>query len=113
MGIFGFSKTSRLLNKTQFEHAYANGAIFHRGPIRIHMVENELSHNRLGLSVPKRAGNAVMRNRIKRLLREAFRMMGNPSTQGYDMVVTVRQHTPLSTDHYKTLFTEAISKACR
>lgn len=112
-GMFGFPKSSRILNKNQFEHAYANGATFHRGPIRIHMVENKLPHNRLGLSVPKRAGNAVMRNRIKRLLREAFRMMTDSQAQGYDMVVTVRRHTPFSTDHYQSLFIEAINKACR
>ena len=113
MGMFGFSKSSRLLSRNQFEHAYANGATFHRGPIRIHMVENSLAHNRLGLSIPRRAGNAVRRNRIKRLLREAFRLMADPPAQGYDMVVTVRQHTPFSTDHYQSLLMEAISKAPR
>ncbi|MBG83150.1 MAG: ribonuclease P protein component [Phycisphaerae bacterium] len=113
MGMFGFTKSSRLLSRNQFEHVYTNGATFHRGPIRIHMVENMLEHNRLGLSVPRRAGNAVRRNRIKRLLREAFRLIPDPPVQGYDLVVTVRQHAPFSTEHYQSLLTEALAKTCR
>ena len=113
MGMLRFRKSSRLLNGKQFAHAYASGTVLRRGPIRINLVENDLGQNRLGLSIPKRAGNAVMRNRIKRLLREAFRSMTDSPSQGYDMVVTVRAHTPLSPGGYRSLLVEALRKACR
>ncbi len=111
MGMLRFRKSSRLLNSSQFANAYGNGTTLHRGPIRINLVENGLTHNRLGLSVPRRAGNAVMRNRIKRLVREAFRSMADPQAKGYDLVVTVRAHQPLSPEGYRAMLTEAIRKA--
>ena len=47
-------------------------------------------HSRLGISVPRKVGNAVRRNRIKRLVRETFRLHRDLFPGASDIVFTVR-----------------------
>lgn len=62
------------------------------GPFVVFGRPNGLGWTRLGLSVGKRVGGAVRRNRVKRLLREAFRLEQHVLAPGFDLVVTVRAH---------------------
>jgi len=53
------------------------------------MLRNGLPHNRIAFTFSRKFGNAVERNRCRRLSREAYRMLRNELREGYDLVLLV------------------------
>jgi ribonuclease P protein component len=83
------------------------------GPVTLCGRANALTHSRLGLSVPKRVGNAVRRNKLKRLLREAFRTQRHHFPAAYDVVVLVKPHEPSPLSEYQQLLQTGVEKIHR
>jgi ribonuclease P protein component len=105
---YTFGPSRRLHGSRAFEAVYAARVKKHQGPLTVFGKPNELGHARLGLSVPRRVGNAVVRNRVKRLLREAFRLSQHDWPRGYDVIVTVRPHEIATLADYQRLLFAAV-----
>ncbi len=84
----------RLRHDREFEAVYSARVGRSRGALRLSAIPNSLAHPRLGLSVARRIGSAPVRNRVKRQIREAFRLLQHelPRHRGgrYDYVAGVR-----------------------
>src|SRR5829696_4868418 len=100
-------KSHHLRLPREFEAVYAAKVRESRGPVTVYAIPNDLGHPRIGLSVSRKVGTAVRRNRIRRLLREAFRLMQHDFPRGYDLVIVVRPHEPLMLAEYQKLLSGA------
>ena len=56
----------------------------------IYILKNKYGYNRVGFTVSKKVGKSVIRNRVKRLLRESYRLNEEKILQGYDIIFIAR-----------------------
>ena len=88
---FGLPK-GRIIRKTgEFDRVYRSGQRFRGNGFVVIVLPSNQAESRLGISVQRKAGNAVRRNRIKRLVREVFRLRRELFPLSSDIVVTIRR----------------------
>jgi ribonuclease P protein component len=86
-----FPKSARLLKRGEFRRVYDEGQR-RSGPLcAVFFRPNGLTATRLGITVPVRVGKAVERNRLKRRLREVFRLNRARLAPGWDIVLNPRE----------------------
>ena len=87
----GFSKDERLRKRSEFLGAYERGEKIQSTYFVLYMLENGLPYHRLGITVSRKIGKSVVRNRIKRRLREIFRANKQALSPHYDLVVNAKR----------------------
>ena len=87
---FSFPPTARLKTPAEFQAVYDHKRSVSDALLVIYSKENDLGRTRVGLSVSKKIGNAVARNRCKRLFREAFRQSQHDLPIGVDFIMIPR-----------------------
>ena len=87
---FPFRPEQRLRSSADFTEVYRQRTSVADGVLIVYGSKNTLDWPRLGLSVGRRVGNAVIRNRWKRVIREAFRLNAVELPQNLDLVVHPR-----------------------
>jgi ribonuclease P protein component len=91
MSSFSFSKKERLLNPGDFVKVNRSGRRKQAPHFTVVYAENGLGVSRLGITVSRKTGNAVARNKVKRLIREFFRLHKGDLPQGHDFLIAAKR----------------------
>ena len=87
-------KAYRIKKNNEFQTVFQKGASFANRQLVIYYLHKEQqSHFRIGLSVSKKIGNAVVRNQIKRYIRQTFSEFNSDIKPTYDIIIIARQPT--------------------
>lgn len=89
-----FLRTNRLLRRRSFLRVQHRGYRIDVGPLLAILLPAEEGRVRIGLTTSRRVGNAVFRNRVRRLIRESVRRLFLPQGWVFDIVFIVKRNLP-------------------
>ncbi len=84
---------NRLKKNEDFRKVYKKKKSMANKLLIIYILANEYGYNRVGFTVSKKIGKSVTRNRVKRLLRESYRLNEEKILSGYDIIFVARNTT--------------------
>ena len=79
-----------LKKNTDFQKVYRGRKSFANRSLVMYIQKNDMQKNRIGISVSKKVGNSIIRHRLTRLIREAYRLNETSFLCGYDIVIVAR-----------------------
>ncbi len=88
VGQAGMRRQLRLRRRKEFDAVFRQGRTWANELIVLRSLPNQLEHNRYGFVTSKRLGNAVVRNLVRRRLREGVRSL--PLREGWDVVISAK-----------------------
>lgn len=83
-------KIYKVRKNIEFRAVYRRGKSFSNNLLVLYTYRNKKNINRVGVSVSKKVGKSVVRNRVKRLIKENFRLNSENLKVGYDLVFIAR-----------------------
>ena len=83
-------KRTTLTASPEFERVYRNGSVYRGRLFSVHALPNTIGEPRLGLSVSKKVGTAVKRNKVRRRLKELFCSSAKHLPDDLDFVISAR-----------------------
>lgn len=89
-------KTVSIKENREFSYLYRRGKFVSSDCLIIYFRPNRFSCNRLGITVSKKVGKAVIRNKVRRRIKECYRELEGILPVGYDFVIVARTAAALA-----------------
>lgn len=101
-----------LTRNNEFSRVYARGKSFVHPQIVVYVFKNRVGYTRIGLTATKKIGNAVVRNRVRRVMRAALSEVLVKDAGGIDIVLVARKQTPaINSNKLKITLENLLKKA--
>lgn len=92
---------------TEFQHVFKSGKWYSADVLMIYIVKNNQEFNKVGIAVGKKVSNrSTKRNRMKRLIKEAYRLNENSLQSGYNIVIVCKSGVDVGTINYDIVQSE-------
>jgi len=108
-----FPRAEHLRRPVDFKRVYERRRSVSDDWLIVYACENQLPHLRLGLSVSRKVGPAVHRNKLRRLYKEAFRLTRSAMPAGLDLVLIPRKKDIPTLDALKTALPRLVNQVAR
>lgn len=85
-------KNHRLRKNMEFKRVYSGGKNYWNRNLILYVRKNGLQNSRIGITITKKIGNAVVRNRIRRRIKEIYRLKLGNIKNGYDLILIPKKN---------------------
>ncbi len=103
-------KTTKILKKNyEFRNVLKNGKKISGELLSVFVLKNQFNYNFLGLAISTKFGNAVQRNKIKRILRENYKNLEQNLCKGYNLVFLIKKDFNQKELNYQNIKTDMIN----
>ncbi|ANU14640.1 Ribonuclease P protein component [Planococcus halocryophilus Or1] len=107
------NKDQRIKKNKEFQHIFKKGKSFANRQFIVYVLKSEQPEFRVGLSVSKKVGNAVARNRIKRYIRQTFLELKDDLLPNADYIIIARPQAATLDFHESKKSLEHVLKIAR
>lgn len=107
---YRFRREQHIRTRAEFSAVFDRKGRISAGPLLAFAAPNGLEITRLGISMTRRVGIAARRNRIKRMVRESFRLQQHELPAGWDIVIVPRPHEAMPLERYRELLMKIASR---
>lgn len=92
-----------LKKNSEFQKVFKNGKWYGAEYISLYVEKNKNDFNKIGIAVGKKVAKSVKRNRMRRLIREAYRKNENQIITGYNIVIVLKNDVNVETLTFETV----------
>ena len=98
------SKLETIKKNYEFNNVLSRGNSYFGKQIEIIFKKNNLAKNKIGIAISTKAGKAVQRNRVKRLIRESYRNIEKNLAKGYSIVFLWNKRVKIEEASFATIY---------